>query len=56
MKARPLRIALFTHSVNPRGGIDFAHSVPELLLRFSWTASARRHIALYRRQLQLTPA
>ncbi|MGF6777195.1 MSMEG_0565 family glycosyltransferase [Paraburkholderia sp. GAS334] len=43
-------------SLDARGGIDFSHAVPELLQRFSWTASARRHIALYRRQLQLTPA
>ncbi|RDK00101.1 MSMEG_0565 family glycosyltransferase [Paraburkholderia lacunae] len=42
-------------SLNARGGVDFTHAVPELLLRFSWTASARRHIALYRRQLQFTP-
>jgi glycosyltransferase involved in cell wall biosynthesis len=42
-------------SLDARGGIDFAHAVPELLQRFSWTASARRHIALYRRQLQPAP-
>lgn len=43
-------------SFDARGGIDFTLAVPELLQRFSWTASARRHIALYRRQLQFTPA
>lgn len=49
--ARALR-----RSLDAGGGIDFSHAVPELLLRFSWTASARRHIALYRRQLQPSPA
>jgi glycosyltransferase-like protein len=48
--ARALR-----RSLDARGGIDFAHAVPELLQRFGWTASARRHIALYRRQLQPAP-
>lgn len=42
-------------SLDACGGVDFTHAVPELLLRFSWTASARRHIALYRRQLQFNP-
>ncbi|WP_233805337.1 MSMEG_0565 family glycosyltransferase [Paraburkholderia sp. HP33-1] len=35
-----------------RGGIDFDHAVPELLARFSWRESARRHIGLYRRNAQ----
>jgi glycosyltransferase-like protein len=42
-------------SLDARGGIDFTHAVPELLLRFSWSASARRHVALYRRQLEASP-
>jgi len=53
--AHSIALAL-RRSLDAGGGIDFSHAVPELLLRFSWTASARRHIALYRRQLQLTPA
>ncbi|AXF04066.1 MSMEG_0565 family glycosyltransferase [Paraburkholderia hospita] len=34
-------------ALHERGGIDFEHAVPELLARFSWHESARRHIALY---------
>jgi glycosyltransferase-like protein len=34
-------------ALHGRGGIDFEHAVPELLARFSWHESARRHIALY---------
>ncbi|ACC73677.1 MSMEG_0565 family glycosyltransferase [Paraburkholderia phymatum] len=34
-------------ALHDRGGIDFEHAVPELLARFSWRESARRHIALY---------
>ncbi|EIF30428.1 glycosyltransferase, MSMEG_0565 family [Burkholderia sp. Ch1-1] len=30
-------------------GIDFEHAVPALLARFSWTASAQRHMDAYRR-------
>ncbi|ABE31542.1 glycosyl transferases group 1 family protein [Paraburkholderia xenovorans LB400] len=30
-------------------GIDFEHAVPALLARFSWAASARRHMDAYRR-------
>jgi len=32
-------------------GIDFDHAVPALLARFSWPASARRHVDAYRRFL-----
>ncbi|MFM0297434.1 MULTISPECIES: MSMEG_0565 family glycosyltransferase [Paraburkholderia] len=32
-------------------GIDFGHAVPALLARFSWAASARRHVDAYRRFL-----
>jgi glycosyltransferase-like protein len=42
-------------ALDSRGGIDFAHAVPALLQHFSWTASALRHIELYR-QLQPTHA
>jgi glycosyltransferase-like protein len=34
-------------ALHDRGGIDFERAVPELLARFSWHESARRHIALY---------
>lgn len=32
-------------------GIDFEHAVPALLARFSWAASAHRHVDAYRRFL-----
>jgi len=48
--ARALRRALAGEA-----GIDFDHAVPDLLNRFSWRDSARRHIALYERHLQRAP-
>ncbi|ALP67272.1 MSMEG_0565 family glycosyltransferase [Paraburkholderia caribensis] len=39
-------------ALHDRGGIDFEHAVPELLARFSWHESARRHIALYASHVQ----
>ncbi|MBN3759761.1 MSMEG_0565 family glycosyltransferase [Burkholderia sp. Ac-20365] len=39
-------------ALHERGGIDFEHAVPELLARFSWRESARRHIALYANHVQ----
>lgn len=48
--ARSIADALH-RAMHARGGIDFAHAVPALLQRFSWRASALRHIALYRSQL-----
>ncbi|MEM5367504.1 MSMEG_0565 family glycosyltransferase [Paraburkholderia azotifigens] len=39
-------------ALHERGGIDFEHAVPELLARFSWRESARRHIALYASHLR----
>jgi glycosyltransferase-like protein len=39
-------------ALHQRGGIDFEHAVPELLERFSWRESARRHIALYADHVQ----
>ncbi|MGT2475631.1 MSMEG_0565 family glycosyltransferase [Paraburkholderia terrae] len=39
-------------ALHERGGIDFEHAVPELLARFSWHESARRHIALYASHVQ----
>jgi glycosyltransferase-like protein len=38
-------------ALHARGGIDFEHAVPALLQRFSWRASAQRHVLLYRQQL-----
>ncbi|HEY2604594.1 MAG TPA: MSMEG_0565 family glycosyltransferase [Paraburkholderia sp.] len=35
--------------------IDFAHAVPALLARFSWDASARRHVDAYRAWLAHQP-
>ncbi|MGF6442051.1 MSMEG_0565 family glycosyltransferase [Paraburkholderia youngii] len=40
------------HALDRRGGIDFEYAVPDLLNRFSWRESARRHIGLYRRYAQ----
>ncbi|WP_114811110.1 MSMEG_0565 family glycosyltransferase [Paraburkholderia kururiensis] len=34
-------------ALHARGGIDFAQAVPALLQRFSWAASARRHVQIY---------
>jgi glycosyltransferase-like protein len=34
--------------VRGNSGTDFAHAVPALLARFSWAASARRHLDAYR--------
>jgi glycosyltransferase-like protein len=39
-------------ALHERGGVDFEHAVPELLARFSWRESARRHIALYANHVQ----
>lgn len=39
-----------------RGNIDFARAVPELLARFTWRESARRHVELYRRHAQAVAA
>jgi glycosyltransferase-like protein len=39
-------------ALDRRGGIDFECAVPNLLDRFSWRESARRHIGLYRRYAQ----
>ena len=39
-----------------RGNIDFARTVPELLARFTWRESARRHVELYRRHAQAVAA
>ncbi|BFG78945.1 MSMEG_0565 family glycosyltransferase [Paraburkholderia terrae] len=39
-------------ALHDRGGIDFEHAVPELLARFSWQESARRHVALYASHVQ----
>lgn len=39
-------------ALHERGGIDFKDAVPELLARFSWRESARRHIALYANHVQ----
>ncbi|MBN3751858.1 MSMEG_0565 family glycosyltransferase [Paraburkholderia sp. Tr-20389] len=40
------------HALHERGGIDFECAVPELLARFSWRESGRRHITLYARHMQ----
>jgi glycosyltransferase involved in cell wall biosynthesis len=39
-------------ALHERGGVDFERAVPELLARFSWRESARRHIALYADHVQ----
>ncbi|MGY6123642.1 MSMEG_0565 family glycosyltransferase (plasmid) [Paraburkholderia strydomiana] len=39
-------------ALHERGGVDFERAVPELLARFSWRESARRHIALYANHVQ----
>ncbi|MGH8779710.1 MSMEG_0565 family glycosyltransferase [Paraburkholderia sp.] len=43
-------------ALSPDSGIDFAHAVPALLQRFTWTASAARHAEIYRRWLCRQPA
>ncbi|WP_087754629.1 MSMEG_0565 family glycosyltransferase [Paraburkholderia caledonica] len=39
-------------ALHERGGVDFERAAPELLARFSWRESARRHIALYANHVQ----
>lgn len=39
-------------ALDERGGIDFDSAVPALLAQFSWRESARRHLDLYRREMQ----
>lgn len=41
-------VALARAIDNSAQGIDFEHAVPALLARFSWAASARRHLDAYR--------
>jgi glycosyltransferase-like protein len=42
-------------ALHARGGIDFDHAVPMLLRRFNWSASAQRHVDLYRQWLAIQP-
>jgi glycosyltransferase involved in cell wall biosynthesis len=48
--------AALRRALGERGGIDFDHAVPELLARFSWRESARRHVELYLRHAQTAAA
>ncbi|BAN28058.1 MSMEG_0565 family glycosyltransferase [Caballeronia insecticola] len=40
-----------SHALEGSGGIDFDHAVPALLKRFTWQASALRHLDIYSKQL-----
>jgi glycosyltransferase-like protein len=44
-----------SQALGSRGGIDFVHAVPALLGRFSWAASARRHLDIYLQWLAVQP-
>ena len=43
------------HVLNGEHATDFTHAVPALLARFSWAASARRHVDVYRAWLAQQP-
>lgn len=43
------------HALDGAGGIDFVHAVPALLRRFTWQASAARHLDLYNEWLARQP-
>ena len=52
--ADPLNVASIAAALEralTHSSIDFEHAVPALLARFSWAASARRHVDAYRRFL-----
>ncbi|PQV53069.1 MSMEG_0565 family glycosyltransferase [Paraburkholderia sp. BL21I4N1] len=47
--AAALLRALAAPGSSGANAIDFEHAVPALLARFNWTASAQRHVDIYRR-------
>jgi glycosyltransferase involved in cell wall biosynthesis len=47
--------AALLHVLNGEHATDFTHAVPALLARFSWAASARRHVDVYRAWLARQP-
>jgi glycosyltransferase-like protein len=47
--------AALLHVLNGEHATDFTHAVPALLARFSWAASAHRHVDVYRAWLARQP-
>jgi glycosyltransferase-like protein len=47
--------AALLHVLTGEHATDFTHAVPALLARFSWAASARRHVDVYRAWLARQP-